>query len=674
MGLKKWRVAEYDKALAKELASDCGVDPIVALIASARGYTDPMDLEQFLSDEPQFCDPTQMADIKIAADIVNAFIEDKQKIAVFGDYDCDGVTATAMLLTYLKTRNADCIYYIPDRFSEGYGMNCDAVRYLHSQGVKLILTVDNGIVSFEEINLANSLDMTVVVTDHHLPDDTLPNAAAVVNPHRKDCQSAFKEICGAQVAFALMCVMENKVPEEMIYEYADILSLAVISDVMPITSENRVIVKIGVEKIKRDPRVGIAAILSAAGIDRGSVDATKVTYGITPRINAAGRIGSAKDAVELLCCDNMMTALNLATDIDNKNSQRQGLEKKILEEAVRIIERDNLKHDRIIVVCGNNWHHGVLGIAASRITEKYGRPCLLLSCDEVGIASGSGRSVGEFSLYDAIDSCRDLMIKFGGHTKAAGVTLKMEDVAELRRRINEYARNVSAAVPELVIDCKLNPVAVNLDLAFALKQLEPFGEGNRVPLFGLFGVTLEKITPIGGNKHLRLLFSKEKAYFQCLLFSNSTENFPYELGDVLDLAVNVDSNCYKGEYSVTITTRAMRFNGTDDVKLFTDIYAYDDFAAGFDTDFASLIPEREEVGSVYKLICEKPVLSERVINIHTKKIGYGKTMVALKTLSELGLISLNEQGKYEACIGAQKTNLINSQTFKFLTERSGKID
>lgn len=673
MAIKKWRVAEYDKALAKELALECDVDPIIALIASARGYTDPMDLEQFLSNDPQFCDPSQMADIKIAADVVNAFIEDGEKIAIFGDYDCDGVTATSLLLTYLRKRGAECVYYIPDRFEEGYGMNCDAVRYLHGEGVKLIITVDNGIVSFEEIDLANSLGMTVVVTDHHLPDAALPNAAAVVNPHRSDCQFAFKEICGAQVAFALMCVMENKEPEEMIYEYADLLSLAVISDVMPLTCENRSVVKIGVEKIKNDPRVGIAAILSVAGIDRATVDATKVTYGITPRINAAGRIGSAKDAVELLCSDNMMTALNLANEIDERNSQRQNLEKKILEEAVTIIESENLKNDRIIVICGNNWHHGVLGIAASRLTEKYGAPCILLSADG-DIACGSGRSIGEFSLYDAIDSCRDLMIKFGGHTKAAGVTLKACDVPELRRRINEYARNSEFAIGEIVIDCKLRPAAMNLDLAFTLKQLAPFGEGNRVPLFGIFGVKLEKITPIGNNKHLRLLFSKENSFFQCLLFGTTPEAFPYEIGDVLDVAVNVDSNCYKGEYSVSIMLKAIRMHGMESDDLFKGIFAFKDFSAGFEADYNVLLPTREEVGQIYKFICEKPLMYERLVSIFSSDVGYAKTQIAVKVLTELELITLQNNGRIISCPNANKTNLLNSKTFKFLTERSSNND
>ena len=247
MGFKKWIVNELDRNLAKSLALECDVEPIVALIASSRGYTDPTDLEQFLSDEPFFSDTYELADIMHAADLVNMAIEDGKKIAVYGDYDCDGVTATALLYNYLKNRNADCIYYIPDRFDEGYGMNCEAVKNLKNQGVEFIITVDNGISCIEEIELANSLGMTVVVTDHHLAGDILPNDSAVVDPYRKDCPSAFKTICGAEVAFKLICVMEGKEPEELLPLYADILAVAVIADVMPITLENRIIVKYGVE-------------------------------------------------------------------------------------------------------------------------------------------------------------------------------------------------------------------------------------------------------------------------------------------------------------------------------------------------------------------------------------------------------------------------------------------
>lgn len=668
--MKKWSVSSFDKALAKELSVECEVDPIVALIASARGYTDPMDLEQFISDEPVFSDPRETADIIKAADIVNAVIEDGGKIAVYGDYDCDGVTATALMYSYLKTRNVDCLYYIPDRFSEGYGMNCDAVKSLSEKGVKLIITVDNGIKSFEEIALANSLGITVVVTDHHLPDETLPDAAAIVNPHRFDCSSTFKEICGAEVAFRLICIMENREPEELIPYFADILALAVLGDIMPLTLENRTIVKYGVEKLKTSPITGLSALLNVAGIEQNSVNSTKISFGLVPRINAAGRMGKADRAVELLVTDNIMTALNIANEIDNENALRQQTEKKIFAEAIEIIENNGFKYDRVIVVCGENWHHGVVGIVASRITEKYGVPAILLS-NEDGLAMGSGRSIEGFSLYNAIDACKELLVKFGGHSQAAGITLETAKVDEFRAKINGFARNIEYIAPEIHLDCKLNPSALSVDLAFALKQLEPFGEGNPVPLFGLYDVTLQRITAIGNNKHLRLLFSKENNTFQALLFGVTSENFCFEVGDVVDLAVTVDANLYKGEYSASVQIKAIRMCGTNDNELFTQIIEVNDFFGDKPCNYAHILPTREEVGEVYKFICDKDVMAERVKYVFINKIGYAKTVISLKTLLELGLISETPNNVYSAVKGAPKTALTNAPTYKTLLERSG---
>lgn len=668
MGLKKWCVADYDKELAKELAAECNVDPIVALIASARGYADPTELEQFLADEPIFSDPRECADIEKAADIVNDAIEKGEKIAVFGDYDCDGVTATALLVNFLRAEGADCIYYIPDRFTEGYGMNCDAVKKLADEGVKLIITVDNGIVCFEEISLAKSLGMRVVVTDHHLPQDTLPCADAVVDPHRSDCPSTFKAICGAQVVFRLICVMEGREPEELLPYFADILSVAVIADIMPLTLENRSIVKCGVEKLKSSPLTGLSALLSVAGVAQESVNATKIAFALSPRINAAGRMGSAARAVELLCTDNMMTALSIANEIDSDNANRQQIEKKIFAEAVEIIEKENLLHDRIIVVCGENWHHGVVGIVASRICERYGVPAILVSSDGE-VSCGSGRSIEGFSLYDAIDSCRDLMIKFGGHEQAAGITLNTCDVVEFRKRINDYAREKDYIPPVLMLDCKLNPSALSLDLAFALQELEPFGSGNRVPVFGVYEAVLQRITAIGSGKHLRLLFSKGNNSFQCLLFGVTPESFCFEVGDTLDLAVTVEPNCYKGEYSVSVQLKAIRMSFTDDEQLFAEIPAFNDYCAKAMADTSLLLPSREQVGEIFRVICEKPVLADRVKYLFMNKIGYGKTCIAIKTLEELGLIKKSEKGILSGVGSAQKTSLLNSATYKDLSER-----
>lgn len=673
MGLKKWTFSQYDKELAKALSAECDVDPIVALIASSRGYSDPTELEQFILDEPYFTDPKEMADITLAAEIVNAAIDNGEKIAVFGDYDCDGVTATAIIYTYLKRRGADCCYYIPNRFDEGYGMNCDAIEKLAATGVKLILTVDNGIVCFEETALAKKLGMTVVITDHHLPTNQLPEADAVVDPHRSDCPSEFKSVCGAEVAFRLLCVMENKEPEELILDYADILSVAIIADVMPLTLENRSIVKCGIDKLRNNAAVGLASLLNVAGVSIDSVDSSKIAFGICPRINAAGRMGDASRAVELLICDNMLKALEIATQLDTENTSRQETEKKIYAEAVDIIEKNGYGYNRVIVAAGEGWHHGVVGIAASRIAERYGAPVILLSHDGV-TACGSGRSIDGFSLYNAIDSCRDLMIKFGGHDQAAGVTLAVGDIDIFRKRINDYAVTQEYVPPTINIDCKLNPAALSLDLCFALKALEPYGSGNPQPLFAITDCTLERITAIGQGKHLKLLFKKGDNCFQALLFGVTPQSFCFDLGNRLDLAVVLDANYYKGEYSLSIQIKAIRPSGINEAEIFKSIICLNDYFSGYECDALSLLPGREEVGRVYKAISQGDFSPEKLKYAFIGSLGFAKTQVSIKTLEETGLIYLDNSGIYRLCNGAAKTSLDKSILYKNLLERSGKND
>lgn len=671
MGFKKWIVADHDKELAKELAEECDVDPIVALIASSRGYDDPTDLEQFLSHEPVFSDPRHTADIVIAAEIVNAAIEDGVKIAVYGDYDCDGVTATALLYNYLTSRNADCIYYIPDRFSEGYGMNEDAVKKLYDEGVKLIITVDNGISAIKEIQLAKSLGMDVVVTDHHLPGDVLPNADAVVDPHRKDCPSAFKEICGAEVAFRLICVMENKEPEELLPFFADILSLAVLGDIMPLTAENRSIVKYGVEKLKTAPATGLSALMSVAGLEKKSIDATKIAFTLTPRINASGRMGDAKRAVELLISQNMMSALGIANEIDNDNSLRQQTEKKIFAEVLKQIEEKGYENQRVIVCSGYDWHAGVIGIVAARVAERYSKPAIMITVDNEGFAHGSGRGVEGFSLFDAISKCKDLLTKFGGHEQAAGISLREENIDLFREEINKYAENLDYTVPTLHIDCRLNPAALTVDLALAIKSLEPFGTKNPAPVFGIWGVTLTRITPIGGGKHLRMLFSKGNNTFSALLFGVSEDSFCFDEGDVFDLAVAVQENEFKGEIGVSVIIKAMRMNGTDDDKLFSELFLWEDYLSKKDRDYTSIAPNRQEIGLIYKYVCQNNVLPDRVKYHFINSLGIGKTLASIKILEELELIK-KENDWLIGVKTTEKTDLEKSVTFLNL-QKGGHI-
>lgn len=668
MGMKKWQVAEFDRQLAKRLAEECDIDPITALIASERGYSDPAMLEEFLSDEPCFSDPRELADIEKAADIINNAIENALKIAIYGDYDCDGVTATALMYSYLKGRSADCIYYIPDRFEEGYGMNITAVERLKEAGVQLLITVDNGISCHAEIRRARELGMAVVVTDHHLTGEVLPDADAVVNPHRKDCASSFKEICGAQVAFKLICVIEDREPEELLPYFADLLSVAVIADVMPLIYENRSIVKYGVYKLKTAPMTGLSAIMNVAGISLDTADSGKIAFGIAPRINAAGRMGSAMRAVELLICDNMLKALEIANETDVLNAERKQTEKEIFEAATAIIEKNGYAHDRVIVVDGENWHHGVVGIAASRISERYGAPAIVISRDGA-TASGSGRSIEGFSLFNALSDSSALLTKFGGHELAAGLSLASVDIPLFRKRINEYALNCEHVAPILRLDCKINPAALTLDLADAVKVLEPFGNGNPDPVFGVYGVTLKKIMPIGKGKHLRLIFSKGESSFQALLFGVTPERFCFCEGDLLDTAVTVESTFYNGENNISVFIKALRPNGTDDGRLFSELDHFNRFMSGNAFDTERLLPTREETGAVYKFISSSASSEERIKYMNLSSVGYAKTEISLMTLTELGLIKKDGNGKYRITEAKAKTDLKNSPTYGKLLER-----
>ena len=671
MSVKKWIVGTPDREKAKILAEECDIDPFAALIAVGRGIDNEGELELLMSDEPILCDPLELADIKIAADYINSEIERGTKIAVFGDYDCDGVVATSLLYDYLVTRGADVVAYIPDRIDEGYGMNCDAVDRLAAQGVGLIITVDNGISCAAEIAHAESLGIKTVVTDHHLPPPNLPEAVAVVDPHRVDCPSTFKEICGAQVAFKLVCVLDDKEPEEILPRYADILAVATIGDVMPLVNENRSIVKAGIRKIKTAPNIGIASILNMVGVDRTNVDAGKISFGIVPRINAAGRMGSAYRAFELLTSDNAMQALKIAGPIDDDNVRRQQIEKEIFKNAVKMIEDGGYDNNRVIVVSGENWHFGVLGIVASRICERYGKPAIVLSCEN-GMAHGSGRSFAGFHLYDAINACSDILLKYGGHELAAGVSVGCDKVDLFRQRINEYALTQGIAIPQLNIDFRLNPAGMSVDMAFAIKSLEPFGMGNPTPIFGIFGVSLEKITAIGGGKHLKLLCRKNGNVFQSLLFGVTPEQFCFTVGDTLDLAVTLDTNLYQGQYNLSVQVKAVKMSESDQDVYFIAKQQFDDFLSGFDTDYAAVFPNRTEVGTIYKMITDSPINAERIKYIDTG-IGYAKTQTAIRTLCELGLVSLNN-GIVVSHDVQQKTDLMNSATYKKLYERVNECE
>ena len=668
MQFKRWTVNPVDKSLAAELAEECDVDTFVALIATGRGYTDPAELDEFLTDEVLMEDPYTLADIEKASEIINEAVWSEEKIVVFGDYDVDGVTATALMFSYLKNRGARVSYIIPDRERDGYGINSAAIQRLKDEGTDLIITVDNGIAAIDEIAYAKSLGMKVVVTDHHLPQDILPEADAVVNPHRVDDPSPFKDACGVFVAFKVVCATEGKAPEELLCDYGDLVALGTVADVMPLINENRTVVREGVNMIASGGRRGLTALLRAASIDEDKLTASRLAFGIAPRINAAGRMGDAARALELLLTDDDEVAEGLASLLNNENIRRQGLEKQIFTEAVNIVEKNGYKHNRIIVVAGEGWHGGVIGIVASRLADKYGRPAIVLSTSD-GIANGSARSISGFSIYDALCECSYILTKFGGHEMAAGITLYESSIDSFRRAINEFAAKKPKTFSEVRLDCKLNPVALSVDLAEELKALEPFGVGNPTPVFGIFGVTLQKISSVGSGKHLRLTFAKGETSFSAMLFGTMASAFAYNVGDVVDLAVNIDTNLFGGNLSLTVSIKEMRISRADEEKIISDIELYEAFKSGEFADFDDIIPTREEVGIVYKALLSSPASIDKIITSNLLGIGYAKALIAAEALCELKLCTFFDvEGTPTLKVTASgvKVNLSDAQILKRL--------
>lgn len=678
MSRKKWLTAHIDKDLAAQVAENHSLDPFTALILVSRGITEYEDVEEFFDTDFSFCDPYLITDMDKAVERIEKAIENFEKICVFGDYDCDGVTSTALMYSYLTSRGADVIYYIPDRITEGYGMNCGAIKKLHEQGVKLIVTVDNGISAIEEIEYAKTLGIETVVTDHHKAGDVIPDAVAVVDPHRPDCNLHFREWAGVGVAFKVVCALEKGDYLSVLADYADIIAVGTVADVVDLIDENRAIVKYGVAKINSNPCNGINALRQIAGVSEKPLNAVGVTYSLAPRINAAGRIESAVTALKLLLCDDLTVALDMAEQVDNCNRQRHTLENEIMEAAVRHIEsNEKLKYSRVIVVCGEGWHHGVIGIVAARITEKYGKPSIVITFDG-DEGTGSARSIDGFSVYDAIKFCASELTHFGGHTMAAGLGIRRENVDKFFNKINEYAKAQEAAVPTLTLDCKLNPAYINAALVESLETLEPFGAGNAQPLFGIFGVRLANIKPVGEGKHLRLGFTKGNTQFTAMKFSTTLNEFPYREGDTVDLAVRIEKNEFRGEVKAAVQVREIRFAGVDEDNLFKSQALYEKFKRGEalnSHEARFLTPTREFLLGVFNLIKSYKIwtfdVEALLVRAKCPYERYCTMLISLDVLCELELIKC--EGEHIIFDGdGKKADLSQSEILKKLTEMQGE--
>lgn len=647
MILRKWEVRPLDKERAAAFAQTYGVPFFLAMLMNIRGLDDAAHLREFLGEGEPLSDPFLLKDMDKAAARITRAVDNMEKIAVYGDYDADGVTSTAMLYSYLETRGADVIFYIPQREGEGYGMNIGAVEYLKEQGVTLIVTIDNGISSVQEVARANELGIDVVVTDHHRPQEILPDAVAVVDAYRPDDTSPYKHFSGVGIAFKLLMALEDGAGdvEDLLEAYSDLAAIGTIGDIVPLTGENRTLIRAGLERLSQSDRPGVQALLENAGIAGKVLTSTNVAFTLVPRINATGRMGAPERAVRLLISGYEEEAEVLSEEICADNEERRRVEAEIAEAAFADIEAKGYMKDRVVVVDGENWHHGVIGIVASRVTERCGKPCMIISRGETE-AKGSGRSIEGFSLFEAICACGDLLIKFGGHPMAAGITLKPENIEAFRKRINRYAAEHFPQMPTqtVTLDCKLNPAALSVSMAQSLTQLEPFGNGNPQPVFGLFNMELSNVTPVGGGGHLRLTLEKNGSVITAMRFNTKPEELPYHIGDKIDLAVQLEAREFRGQPSLTVIVRDMKFAAFNTEKNIASLASFEKWQRGevlSAEDKNRLYPDRACLAAIYRALRTvngKETDQVRFVSQFGKDMTLGLFKTALLVFEERGLV------------------------------------
>ena len=646
MNIKKWEVAPLDKERAAQLAERYSLPFFLAMLLEIRGVDQEEEIRDLLSGG-QLSDPFLMKDMDKAVERIRRAIDDFEKIAVYGDYDADGVTATSILFTYLEAVGADVIYYIPQREGEGYGMNLHAVETLHQEGVTLIITVDNGIASVNEVERAAQLGIDVVVTDHHRPQERIPNAYAVVDAYQSDDHGPYKDLSGAGVALKLVMALEDGDADAVLEEYADLAALGTVADVVPVLGENRTIVKAGLSILTRGGRAGVDALMEQSGMGGKATTATSLAFTVIPRINATGRMGAPERAVRLLTCETQEEAEPLSAEICEDNNHRREVEAQIAKEAMEKIEQDPaLLYSRVIVVDGKDWHHGVIGIVASRITERFGKPCMVISTDGQ-MAKGSGRSVEGFSLFEAICACGDLMERYGGHPMAAGITLPAENVPLFRERINQYAAQVCREMPApiLRVDCRLIPSALTPEMPQSLQPMEPYGSGNPQPLFGLYGMELKQIIPVGGGNHLRLVCAKRGATLTCMKFSTRPEEFPFAPGEVLDLAVTLEAKEFRGEPQLTVSVREAKLSGLNMEECVHTYRLYESIRRGESLTPAEgeeVLPTRQDLAGLYRKLVsyQGAAFGVQALLGSLPGMNLGKLLLGLDMLQERRLVAL----------------------------------
>lgn len=563
--MKKWTLIHKGKPELTEEAKKFKISPEISQILKNRKVDTEEDIKLFTNPTLDYLrDPFLMKDMEKAVDKIKKSIKLKERIWIYGDYDVDGVSSTSILITYFKSIGYDVRYYIPNRLEEGYGINKEAIDHINSEGCDLMISVDCGITSVEEVEYANELGITVIITDHHECQSEIPNAYAVINPKQSDCNYPFDMLCGCGIAFKLIQALTPKDEfKEKVYDYIEITTLATICDIVPLVDENRIIVKNGLKAMKDGQNIGLSELIKVCGVDKEKIGSSHIGFTIGPRINAAGRLGFSNLGVELFTEDSKEKAHEIALLLDEKNNDRQMIEMKIHHEAEMIIKNDtSYENDKVIVLAHEGWQHGVIGIVASKLTEKYYKPTILM-CIEDGEATGSARSIKGFSIFDALNDCSDILTKFGGHEQAAGLSIKEENIAELRRRINESADiNLTEddMIEEIKVEYELDENSIGFDLIEELRKLEPFGMSNPTPRFIIRDCILKDMRLMGQNKqHIKIEVEKDNVY-ECVGFNASHLIDGLRIGDRVDILFQLDENTFMGNRKIQFLIKDLRLS------------------------------------------------------------------------------------------------------------------
>lgn len=559
---KKWECIELDNEKIKnveKIENEYGISNLLAKILVNKNLIKKEDIDLFLKPtRHDFHNPYLMPDMALAVDRIIKAINNKEKILIYGDYDVDGITSITVVKNFLLERGANVTQYIPNRLNEGYGLNKDAIKKISDDAVNLIITVDCGISGIEEVDYANSLGLEVIVTDHHEVGEVLPNAIAVVDAKRKDSTYPFRELAGVGVGFKLIQAIAQRLElEEKEYlKYLDIVCIGTISDIVPLVDENRVIAKLGLKLVEVTKNVGLKALLEASGYKK--IDSFTVSFGLAPRINACGRMGKEKEALNLFLTQDENEAKKIALRLNEYNKERQDIEKRIYEDAVNKIEKSE-KNKQVLVLGSENWHHGVIGIVASKITDLYFKPSILI-CFEEDEGKGSGRSIPGFDLYESLTNCSENLEKFGGHSMAVGVTLKKENFEKFKEEFEKYAQNsnICDIIPIIKIDEEIILEDINIKAVEELNMLEPFGEANKMPLFMYKNLKIHSIRTLSEGKHIKLTLKDNNFYIDSIGFNLGHLAEEYQIGDKVDVVGSLEINRFNGRESVQINLKDLR--------------------------------------------------------------------------------------------------------------------